>query len=80
MPAPVGNQRCGHFSDKDVLYTLSNPTRRYRSIPRVVRYRGIENLQTVQLMTMMDKDLYLWRGRVFAGDTRLEVRFQGIDY
>ena len=63
------------------LYTLSDPIRRYRAIPRVVRYRGIGDLRTVKLMTMLDKDLYLWRGKVRTGDTRLEVRFQRIiDY
>ena len=80
VSAPTGNQRCRRFSEKDVLYTFSDPTRRYRAIPRVVRHRGIDNLETVQLMTMLDKDLYLLRDTEFIGDTRLEVRFQRFDY
>jgi len=58
-----------------MFYALSDPTRRYRSIPSVVRHRGIENPETVELMAMLDKDLYLWRETA-----DLEVRFQRIGY
>jgi len=38
----------------------------------------MENLKRVEHMTMLDKDVYLWRDMFISG-TYLEVRFQRIE-